>query len=1384
VTVNAAGTALIDFDPLNAVGGPVGEPGDPSLANYLGPFGVTLSNDSPGTAVVVENQANLAGGGFVLASSQPNVLTQIGSNGPVSFTAGFAQALAQFGFTRPELVAGPLVSHPAWQALAYDALGQVLAETNEEEIASATNVPPQIFILTNPPDGAGIASVQFDSEGTGLTTFNAVVLDDFVLTPGAAGNLPPAVVITSPANDQVFTNTEIALTVETSAGSGTVTNVSYYAGGALAGSVQASPFALTWNAPGNGAYSLTAVAVNNMGLAATSAPVAITVATGFAIASQPQSQTIGVGRTATFDVAATSTNVTYQWQFNGANLAGATQSAYAVSNAPLSAAGSYTVVVTSGDQSLTSAAAVLTVLGPPTLGTPSMVTNDGNIILSLSASDTVPFYYQWQLNGNGIPGAMNTCSAGTTNISFTITNARAFNAGQYQVVVANVVASEESPYFEVPSGLGTPVTTNDNFASSLAIGPLTNGVGVAGINNSASVASADGPALIAGKPAGGFLWYNWTATFSGVISLTTRGSSFDTLLGIYTGSTLESLKSVAEDDDSGGFFTSLVSFNCLLGTNYQMAVAGYQGATGTVVLELSPGPADGFPGPLGGYSVGGQEPVITQQPASQIVNAGDTVTNSVTASGASSYQWYLGGVPVAGGNNNVLIITNFPTSAVGNYYVQASNAAGSLLSTIVAVQIATQNQNGAPTTLLDDKFGDAVDLTGAAAMARQRPRDGGGDTGGFSLSQSFSTAGATKEEGEPNHAGQPGGASYWYSYTATTGGTLDFNTDGSTFPTILAVYIGPGNSFSTLTNVGAAYTTSLDLGQPAVIVSNVAPQTRYFIAIDGYLGASGSAKLNVALVPPPITVNTNVVPVTNSSAGVAITAPANNLLTTKSNLTLQGTVAGSASLPPAAYVQISVNNNPPQHASLAPPHWSAGIDLEPGANLVTAQSITVLGTNMELASLPATHTFFYDVTAPSPHSKAPLTLLISPPGQGKITGQKDQASLELNKVYTVTAAPIGNRVFAGWASGTDSNSLSPLSEGASLGFLMTSNLVLQASFLTNPFTPLAGVYNGLFAPATGVGQQSSGFLTATLPASGHGAYSGKLLLDGGSYPFSGAFDLTGQAEKMVGRTGKPPLLVTLQLNLAAPDNQMAGSVIELADNGWTAPLQAVRATATADYAGHYTLVIPPVNNNTEPGGYGYATLSNNAAGHTAVSGRLADGASFSQSVAIAGDGSIPLYASLYSSKGSLQGWLNLATNPATLSGADLTWIRAEGATLQTNSNLVIVGSAYTPPTGGANALTLSNATLTLSNVTTGATLIYTGVTVTGDKMVYPETGNPPNKLTGLITPGTGVLTVTFRPTGARANVVAKGVVLPDNPDPSAAGAFLDSDQSGLFLIQQ
>ncbi|HEX7896911.1 MAG TPA: DNRLRE domain-containing protein [Planctomycetota bacterium] len=73
------------------------------------------------------------------------------------------------------------------------------------------------------------------------------------------------------------------------------------------------------------------------------------------ITTQPQSQTITQGQTATFTVAASGAT-SYQWKLNGVDIPGATSASHTASTA-----GTYTVVVTNASGSVTSSPATLTV---------------------------------------------------------------------------------------------------------------------------------------------------------------------------------------------------------------------------------------------------------------------------------------------------------------------------------------------------------------------------------------------------------------------------------------------------------------------------------------------------------------------------------------------------------------------------------------------------------------------------------------------------------------------------------------------------------------------------------------------------------------------------------------------------------------------------------------------------------------------------------------------------------------------------------------------------------------------------------------------------------------------------------------------------------------
>ena len=92
------------------------------------------------------------------------------------------------------------------------------------------------------------------------------------------------------------------------------------------------------------------------------------------------------------------------------------------------------------------------------------------------------------------------------------------------------------------------------------------------------------------------VWYRWMAPTAGAYQIDTCASGFDTVLGVFTGTTLASLNMIAASDDGCGS-ASLVKFRATAGTAYWIAVGGYDGAQGAFSLAISsvpPPPNDNF----------------------------------------------------------------------------------------------------------------------------------------------------------------------------------------------------------------------------------------------------------------------------------------------------------------------------------------------------------------------------------------------------------------------------------------------------------------------------------------------------------------------------------------------------------------------------------------------------------------------------------------------------------------------------------------------------------------------------------------------------------------------------------------------------------------------
>ncbi|MEI7732703.1 MAG: immunoglobulin domain-containing protein [Verrucomicrobiota bacterium] len=174
--------------------------------------------------------------------------------------------------------------------------------------------------------------------------------------------------------------------------------------------------------------------MSNVDGMAASAVATLTLLYPPAIAVQPQSRTNIQGAAANFNVIATGTvPLSYQWQFNDANLGGATNSTLTINNAQGLNVGNYVVVVSNAYGVVTSEVATLALLYLPVITShpqsqPTLLGHTANF--SVTAGSIAPLSYQWRFNGANLGWA--------TNNTLTIQNVQEANAGIYQVAVSNM----------------------------------------------------------------------------------------------------------------------------------------------------------------------------------------------------------------------------------------------------------------------------------------------------------------------------------------------------------------------------------------------------------------------------------------------------------------------------------------------------------------------------------------------------------------------------------------------------------------------------------------------------------------------------------------------------------------------------------------------------------------------------------------------------------------------------------------------------------------------------------------------------------------------------------------------------------------------------------
>ena len=186
----------------------------------------------------------------------------------------------------------------------------------------------------------------------------------------------------------------------------------------------------------------------------------------------------------------------------------------------------------------------------------------------------------------------------------------------------------------VPSAAGAP-PANDDFANAQTI--TGDSGSIAGTNVEAT-AEPNEPDH-AGSPAQVSVWYRWTAPADGTASFDTCNANFDTRLAVYAGNALADLVEIASNDDSedcgSGSSQSSLGFVARAGTTYQIAVDGFEGATGTFTLAWTPLPPTNTVRPLVTGSA--------HDGATLSASPGEWTTDGAVSYG---YQWQrCGGTP-------------------------------------------------------------------------------------------------------------------------------------------------------------------------------------------------------------------------------------------------------------------------------------------------------------------------------------------------------------------------------------------------------------------------------------------------------------------------------------------------------------------------------------------------------------------------------------------------------------------------------------------------------------------------------------------------------------------------------------------------------------------
>jgi hypothetical protein len=187
------------------------------------------------------------------------------------------------------------------------------------------------------------------------------------------------------------------------------------------------------------------------------------------------------------------------------------------------------------------------------------------------------------------------------------------------------------------------IPSNDNFSNAAPVATA----GVTNIDTTTYASKEAGEPNIGNNAGGHSVWWTWTAPALGTVTISTTGSTFTTLLGLYTGTSVTNLTAVTNSDGisrTGGF--ALLSVPVSPGTQYFIGLDGYNGQSGNAIFTLkftqdTTAPTVSIKSPVSGSTVTNSS-VLVKGTATDNVGVAAVYYQLANAAGTNDWQLATG----------------------------------------------------------------------------------------------------------------------------------------------------------------------------------------------------------------------------------------------------------------------------------------------------------------------------------------------------------------------------------------------------------------------------------------------------------------------------------------------------------------------------------------------------------------------------------------------------------------------------------------------------------------------------------------------------------------------------------------------------------------------